>query len=75
MMVDVLFRMAFLLLYGAAWLIVMGSLIAVRVLVSLLRFVWATASPIVARLRAERRLRHASIQERAALLARVAAPQ
>ncbi len=69
-MADALFRMAFLLLYAAAWLLVFATLLAVHVLVAVGRLLWTTLPPLVARLRAERRVRRASVQERAALMAR-----
>jgi hypothetical protein len=72
MMADVLFRVAFLMLYAAAWLIVMATLLALHLLVAVARLVWMTVPPLVARVRAERRYRHASVQERAALAVRAA---
>jgi hypothetical protein len=69
-MVDVLFRMAFLMLYAAAWLLVVATLLTLNVLVAVARLLWTKLPPLVARVRAERRLRRASVQERAALLGR-----
>jgi hypothetical protein len=71
-MADVLFRVAFLMLYAAAWLIVMATLLALHLLVAVARLVWMTVPPLVARVRAERRYRRASVQERAALAVRAA---
>ena len=69
-MADALFRMAFLLLYAAAWLLVVATLLALYLLVAVARLLWNTLPPLVARIRAERRLRRASVQERAALMGR-----
>jgi heme/copper-type cytochrome/quinol oxidase subunit 1 len=69
-MVDVLFRMAFWMLYAAAWLLVVATLLALNVLVVIARLLWTSLPPLVARVRAERRLRRASVQERAALVGR-----
>jgi heme/copper-type cytochrome/quinol oxidase subunit 1 len=71
-MVEGLFRMAFLLLYAAAWLLVVATLLALNVLVAVARFLWTTLPPLVARIRTERRIRRASVQERAALVGRSA---
>ena len=72
-MVDVLFRMAFLMLYAAAWLLVVATLLALNVLVTIARLLWTKLPPLVASIRAERRLRRASVQDRAALVRRAAA--
>jgi hypothetical protein len=71
-MVDVLFRMAFLMLYAAAWLLVVATLLALHLLVAIARLIWMTVPPLVARIRAERRIRRTSVQEQAALTARAA---
>ena len=72
MMGDVLFRAAFLMLYAAAWLIVMATLLALHLLVAVARLVWMTVLPLVARVLAERRYRRASVQQQAALAVRAA---
>jgi hypothetical protein len=69
-MADALFRMAFLLLYAAAWLLVVATLLALYLLVAVARLLWTTLPPLVARIRAERRLRRAFVQERAAVMGR-----
>ena len=63
-MADALFRMTFLLLYAAAWLLVVATLSALYVLVVVARFVWSALPPLVARIRAKRSLRHGSAQGR-----------
>jgi heme/copper-type cytochrome/quinol oxidase subunit 1 len=69
-MVDVLFRMAFLMLYAAAWLLVVATLLALNLLVAIARLLWTRLPPLVAHIRTERRLRRASVQDRAALVGR-----
>ena len=42
-MVDVLFRMAFLMLYAAAWLLVVATLLALHLVVAVARLLWTTS--------------------------------
>jgi hypothetical protein len=56
-MVDVLFRMAFLMLYAAAWLLVAATLIAAHLVVILARWSWVGLRALFAFVRERRRRR------------------
>ena len=56
-MVDVLFRMAFLMLYAAAWLLVVATLVAAHLVVILARSSWLGLRALFALARERRRRR------------------
>jgi hypothetical protein len=66
-MADVLIRTAFLLLYAAAWLLVMTTMLALRISWAVARWSWRTIPPAVVRYR-QRRLAMRSLPVPATLV-------